>query len=323
MEACFADGTGKFGSTCLIRHVEHPITLAKLLAERMNHAYIAGFGAEEYALRFGLQLVPEDYFDTDFRRIQVRKAKQTSTAATMTLDHGGSSSTAAAGGGSSSEPLSDVQQAIRMLSKKLGESGGPGPLQTINFPPSSSHTPATSPEKSFEGGGGSGQRTSAVPLSEGDRVSVAQLPPGLEDLENRKFGTVGAVAIDKYGHVAAATSTGGLNNKPVGRIGDSSILGHSTWANDETVAISCTGMGEIFMANCVAHDLHARVKYSEANLAEAADVVLGEVLPPMCGGFVGIDAKNRLLVLKFNTSGMFRGFATESHRQVKIWTEED
>ena len=128
--------------------------------------------------------------------------------------------------------------------------------------------------------------------------------------EGRKFGTVGAVALDLQGHLAAATSTGGMTNKRVGRIGDSPLIGAGTYADDATAAVSCTGSGEMFMRVVAAYDVCARMRYGGQTLQQATDAVVMQSLPPI-GGRGGLIAVDRLgnVCLPFNTEGMYRAHA--------------
>lgn len=132
--------------------------------------------------------------------------------------------------------------------------------------------------------------------------------PKAEENKERKFGTVGAVALDQHGNLAAATSTGGMTNKKWQRIGDSPIIGAGTYANNETCAISCTGHGESFIRAVAAHDVHALMAYKGLSLEEAVRVVVHEKLPPLDGdgGLVAVDRAGNI-VLDFNCSGMYRG----------------
>jgi beta-aspartyl-peptidase (threonine type) len=125
-----------------------------------------------------------------------------------------------------------------------------------------------------------------------------------------KFGTVGAVAIDMHGNLAAATSTGGITNKRVGRVGDSPLIGAGCYANNRTVAVSATGTGEAFMRTVAAYDISARMEYAGQSLKEAAEQVVMDLLPRYKGrgGLIAIDAQGNV-VLPFNTEGMYRGFA--------------
>jgi L-asparaginase / beta-aspartyl-peptidase len=127
--------------------------------------------------------------------------------------------------------------------------------------------------------------------------------------EDEKFGTVGAVALDKTGNLAAATSTGGLNNKRFGRVGDSPIVGAGTWAENESVAVSATGTGEMFIRGVAAYDIAARVKYKGATAQQAADDALATV--KALGGRGGVIVLDRTgnAVFSFTTEGMYRGLA--------------
>lgn len=127
-----------------------------------------------------------------------------------------------------------------------------------------------------------------------------------------KFGTVGAVALDRDGHLAAATSTGGMTNKRQGRIGDSPLVGAGVYANDATCAVSGTGTGEHFIRACVGYDVHARMAYGGAGLAEAAQAAIDAGLCGV-GGEGGIIAIGRdgTLATPFNTRGMYRGWMRE------------
>jgi beta-aspartyl-peptidase (threonine type) len=127
---------------------------------------------------------------------------------------------------------------------------------------------------------------------------------------NRKFGTVGAVALDSRGHLAAATSTGGITNKQPGRVGDSPLIGAGCYANDATCAVSTTGSGEMFMRMVVAYDVSAQMEYRGVPLeAAAADIIMNK-LPRIGGrgGLIAVDAQGNV-ALPFNTEGMYRGFA--------------
>lgn len=122
-----------------------------------------------------------------------------------------------------------------------------------------------------------------------------------------KYGTVGAVAVDIRGNLAAATSTGGSTNKHYGRIGDSPIVGAGTYADNNTIAISTTGLGEVFIRAVAAYDVAAQIKYRDTPLAEAAMNTLNSVKDMGgSGGIIAVDNKGNF-VMQFNTKGMFRG----------------
>jgi len=146
------------------------------------------------------------------------------------------------------------------------------------------------------------------------RSEDAPTDPGLGAAcpDDRTIGTVGAVALDASGHLAAATSTGGLTNKRPGRVGDSPIIGAGTYADDATCAVSGTGTGELFIRAVVAHDVAARMRYGGQTLAEAARAVVMDTLPRLggagSGGLIAVDARGGL-VMPFNSEGMYRGCA--------------
>jgi L-asparaginase / beta-aspartyl-peptidase len=138
-----------------------------------------------------------------------------------------------------------------------------------------------------------------------------------------EFGTVGAVALDEEGDLAAGTSTGGLTNKPVGRIGDSPIIGAGTYANNETVAVSATGTGEFFIRQAVAHEISAAMEWGGVNVRRAARSAIDKVAAlGGDGGVIALDHRGRLAT-PMNTSGMFRGYVTEDGEIVtKIRADE-
>lgn len=129
-----------------------------------------------------------------------------------------------------------------------------------------------------------------------------------EDLKGKYFGTVGAVALDAYGHIATATSTGGMTNKRWGRVGDTPLVGAGTWA-DERCGVSGTGWGEFFIRCAVAHDIAARMAYRGDTLAEAADAVVLQEVPRLGGdgGAIALDSEGNI-AMPFNTTGMYRGW---------------
>ena len=127
------------------------------------------------------------------------------------------------------------------------------------------------------------------------------------DIKNAKFGTVGCVALDKEGNIAAGTSTGGMTNKRWGRIGDAPIIGSGTYANNNTCGVSSTGWGEYFIRSQVAYDISAQMEYQNKTLKEATSNVIQDKLTKLggTGGVVALD-KNGNMSFEFNTSGMYR-----------------
>ncbi|WP_298509689.1 isoaspartyl peptidase/L-asparaginase family protein [uncultured Kordia sp.] len=144
---------------------------------------------------------------------------------------------------------------------------------------------------------------------QGDKDKAAYIDPYIKDY---KHGTVGCVALDKNGNLAAGTSTGGMTNKKWNRIGDSPIIGAGTYANNKTCAVSSTGHGEYFIRAAVAYDISAMMEYKNLSLQEAAKEVIQKKLKNMGGdgGIIAIDAKGNL-VAEFNTPGMYRAMVDE------------
>lgn len=141
--------------------------------------------------------------------------------------------------------------------------------------------------------------------------------------EADRHGTVGAVARDARGGLAAATSTGGFNDKPAGRVGDSPLIGAGTFARDGVCAVSCTGMGELFIRHAAAYDVCAQMQYGGQSLAEAADHLVHQTMKGhgIGAGLVSVDAAGRVHA-PFNTLGMARGWITAEGRIVVATHEE-
>lgn len=143
------------------------------------------------------------------------------------------------------------------------------------------------------------------------------------DIKDSKFGTVGCVALDKNGNIAAGTSTGGMTNKRWGRIGDAPIIGSGTYANNLTCGVSSTGWGEYFIRNQVAYDISAQMEYKKVSLKEATTDVIQNKLTKLggTGGVVALD-KNGNMSFEFNTAGMYRASMDDKGELiVKIYKE--
>ncbi|RPH32292.1 MAG: isoaspartyl peptidase/L-asparaginase [Bacteroidales bacterium] len=137
-----------------------------------------------------------------------------------------------------------------------------------------------------------------------------------ESVKDKKMGTVGCVALDKSGNLAAATSTGGMTNKRYGRVGDVPIIGSGTYANNNTCAVSATGHGEFFIRYTVSHDISALIEYKGLSLVDAAHQVVNVKLEKAGGkgGIIAVD-KHGNMALTMNTPGMFRAFASSKGEQ--------
>ncbi len=148
---------------------------------------------------------------------------------------------------------------------------------------------------------------------------LAELQRKLEVLKRepttryREKGTVGAVAVDTHGHLAAATSTGGMTAKRFGRVGDAPIIGAGTYADDRTVAVSCTGVGEAYIRHAVAYDVSARIAYKGQSVRDAVTAVIRQTLHPDDGGLIAVGPHGEIVTM-FNTLGMYRGLADSTGR---------
>ena len=150
-----------------------------------------------------------------------------------------------------------------------------------------------------------------------------QLDHTVNSGEGKKFGTVGAVALDVHGNIAAATSTGGMTNKRFGRVGDSPMIGAGTYANNATCAISCTGHGEYFIRAVVAYDISCLMEYKGYSLKQACDYVVKDKLVKFGGegGLIAIDAAGNI-ELPFNSEGMYRGYKKgDADAVIKIYED--
>lgn len=211
MDASIMTGKDLMGGACAgVQNIKNPITLARTIMEKSEHVFMAGLGAQEFAKKNNIEFMPDDYFFTEARFEQLKKAKETDS---IVMDHN----------------------------------------------------------------------------------------------DEKKFGTVGAVALDLQGNLAAGTSTGGMTNKKHGRVGDTPILGAGTYANNNTCAISCTGHGEFFIRSVVAYDISCLMEYKGLSLKEACEKVVMDKLVKIGGegGLIALDAKGNI-ELPFNSEGMYR-----------------
>jgi L-asparaginase / beta-aspartyl-peptidase len=207
------------GAVAGVRNVRNPIELAAEVMVNSNHVFLSGKGANDFAIKQGIKLEPDEFFFSQFRY--------------------------------------DQWKAIR----------------------------------------------------DSDNYSLDHTHQGLEELfKDKKFGTVGAVACDANGNIAAATSTGGMTNKKYGRIGDSPLIGCGTYANNKTCGISCTGHGEPFIRAVAAHDVSCLMEYKGMRLQQAMQEVVNNKLVKMKGegGMIGVDAAGNVAMV-LNSAGMYRG----------------
>jgi beta-aspartyl-peptidase (threonine type) len=221
MDAAIMDGSDlAAGAVAGVRNIRNPIELAAEVMRHSNHVFLSGKGANDFAIKQGVKLEPDEYFFSQFRYDQWKEIRDSDN---YSLDH--------------------THQRLEELMK------------------------------------------------------------------DKKFGTIGAVACDAKGNIAAATSTGGMTNKKYGRIGDSPLIGIGTYANNKTCAISCTGHGEPFIRAVAAYDVSCLMEYKGMNLQQAMHVVVHDKLLKIDGegGMIGTDAQGNVAMI-FNSAGMYRGF---------------
>lgn len=151
-----------------------------------------------------------------------------------------------------------------------------------------------------------------------------QLDHSVDQGYEKKFGTVGAVAFDQHGNIAAATSTGGMTNKKFGRIGDTPMIGAGTYANNKTCAVSCTGHGEVFIRAVAAYDVSCLMEYKGLSLQQACDEVVMKKLMAIKGdgGLIAVDTEGNTVMI-FNSEGMYRGLRTsDGENRIAIYGDD-
>ena len=235
LDAAIMDGRDlTAGAVAGVRNIRNPVELAEEIMLYSGHVFLSGKGANDFAIKRGIKLEPDEYFYSQQRYDQWREIRDSDL---YTLDH---------------------------KSDKL-----------------------------------------------------------VGTVKDKKFGTVGAVACDNDGNIAAATSTGGMTNKQYGRIGDSPMIGSGTYANNKTCAISCTGHGEVFIRAVAAYDVSCLMEYKSMGLKEACEEVVMNKLVSMKGegGLIGMDAKGNAAMI-FNSAGMYRGLKnSEGINEVGIYKD--
>ncbi len=279
LDAAVMDGkTRMAGAVAGVHHIQNPIDLARRVMEKSPHVMLVGDGAEAFAQSQGMPLVDAKYFYTEERWQGLQRALEQERAKEAPPAEQGQPSTQ---GQAPAQPVTPGQPPAQ----------GATPAQ----PSSPTQPPAP-----------------ARPATPAQPQPGSSLTPGVAPITgDHKFGTVGAVALDMEGNLAAGTSTGGMTNKRFGRVGDSPIIGAGTYA-DERCAVSATGHGEFFIRYTVARDICARVEYQDLPLLEAANHVVNDVLV-RAGGEGGVIAMDRQghVAMPFNSSGMYRGYIGE------------
>lgn len=232
LDASIMDGRERrAGAVAGVRYTRNPIELARAVMDKSPHVMMVGEGAERFADSLGFERVPNDYFQTERRRLQLERARQRDEAAARQAQRGDPSQSSA------------------------------------------------------------------------DEFSIPDLALDAE----RKWGTVGAVALDRSGNLAAGTSTGGMTNKRFGRVGDSPIIGAGNYADNRTCAVSATGHGEYFIRANVAHSIASRMAFAGEPVHTAAQAAIADVAALGGTGGVIALARDGAVAMPFNTPGMYRG----------------
>ena len=240
LDASIMDGaTQRAGAIAGVRHIKNPINLARDVMEKSAHVFLIGEGAEKFAWSLNYERVDNTYFQTEFRRQQLERAKQ----------------------------------------RESRENNG----------------------------------TASAPV---DLRSPACNDADAWFARESKYGTVGCVALDQHGNLAAATSTGGMTNKKFGRVGDVPVIGAGTYAHNASCAVSATGWGEFFIRATVAHDIAAQLEYARKDIQSAAATTLAKVAQlGGDGGVIGIDRDGNV-VMDFNSAGMYRAVRLNNREPV-------
>ncbi|MBC7946725.1 MAG: isoaspartyl peptidase/L-asparaginase [Chitinophagaceae bacterium] len=291
LDAAIMDGrTLAAGSVAGVTTIRNPISAARAVMEKSPHVMMTGKGAEKFAQQQGLQIVDPSYFYTEDRWRGLQNARQKDS-----LDATIRRQTEAINTG-----LNAIYKQIDGARKSADSLVRPG--DTMNT--DSTYHPTKELLKDIKGSTGLRQKSN----------------------NDDKYGTVGAVALDRHGNLAAATSTGGMTNKKFGRVGDAPIIGAGTYANNSTVAISGTGWGEYFIRLVMAKTISDMMEFGKMSLKSASTEMIMKRLPGLGGdgGLIAVD-KNGNIALPFCTEGMYRGFIKENNgsaeRSVKIYKD--
>lgn len=295
MDAAIMDGrTLNSGAVASVHHIRNPILAARLVMERSKHVMLMGAGADQFAEAEGLTPVPRTYFYTEHRWgdfLEAREEEATPYDGPHPLDP-----PAAEDGEEGGDTSTDAD--------------GP-PAETV--PDAEFGTPLSVP---------AGPGDEAQPDADADTGDSGDT--GDTDNNNKEeHGTVGAVALDKHGNLAAGTSTGGLTLKRFGRVGDTPIVGAGTYANNNSCGVSATGTGEYFIRGTIARDICALMEMRGMRLSRAARRIIHGKLTEMggTGGIIAVDRDGNW-VFAFNTEAMMRAVRTPYTEEVAIFREE-
>jgi beta-aspartyl-peptidase (threonine type) len=298
LDAAIMDGkTLAAGSVAGVTTIKNPVTAARAVMEKSPHVMMTGPGAEKFAKQQGLEIVDPSYFYTEDRWKGLQRAKKLDSATNFIL-HYDSIQTARVKEmkylnqslkNRDPEKYKEIKNRTDLLEKELKKDA-----DLFRF---------------FQ---------NEILADSSRKSSILQ-----QENKDNKYGTVGAVALDRHGNLAAATSTGGMTNKKFGRIGDAPIIGAGTYANNKTVAISGTGWGEYFIRLVMAKSISDMMEFGKMTLKTASTEMIMKRLPALGGdgGLIAVDRSGNI-ALPFCTEGMYRGYIREDGKAtVKIYKE--
>ncbi len=289
LDSSIMDGkTLMAGAVAGVTNIKHPINCADLVRTKSPHVMMATKGAEKFCAQNGAETVDPKWFFTQNRYDQLKKAQEKEQ---VILDHDGATKKKTANAELYIDPL--------MYDYKYGTVGAVALDKDGNLAAGTSTGGMTN--KRY-GRIGDSPVIGAGTYANNKSVAVSATGSG-----EYKYGTVGAVALDKDGNLAAGTSTGGMTNKRYGRIGDSPVIGAGTYANNKSVAVSATGSGEMFIRTSAAYNVHSRYTHLGENVQKAGDAVIKEIGDIKgTGGMIILDAKGNF-AFPMNSGGMHRG----------------
>lgn len=302
LDAAIMNGkTLEAGSVAGITVAKNPITVARAVMEKSTHVMITGKGADKFAEQLGLEIVEPSYFYTEDRWKGLQRAKKLDSAAHFIMNYDSIKTARKKQMENLNQSLKDhkpeklkeIKKKVEMLEKELQRD-----------------------EELFR----------YFMKEVMNDSTVAKNSINQPESKDYKYGTVGAVALDRYGNLAAATSTGGMTNKRPGRVGDAPIIGAGTYANNKTAAISGTGWGEYFIRLLVAKSVSDMMEFGKMTLRSAASEVIMKKLPALGGdgGLIAVDKAGNI-TMPFCTDGMYRGYVRQIgptlERSIKIYKE--
>lgn len=294
LDASIMNGkTLEAGAVAGVTTIKNPISTARAVMEKSPHVMMVGKGAEQFAKEQGQEIVDPSYFYTEDRWRGLQKAKKLDSAINFR---------------SQSDEIHMTRKKILDSLTVAAKTANDTERKIIMFKLDSLEKETTNEMNLLE----EFKKELLGDTSLNSKIFIKQ-----DGNKDYKYGTVGAVALDQHGNLAAATSTGGMTNKKFGRVGDAPIIGAGTYANNKTVAISGTGWGEYFIRLVMAKTISDMMEFGKVKLKQAADEMIMKRLPALGGdgGLIAVD-KDGNIAMPFCTEGMYRGYMKEGGKKV-------